>query len=90
MQDAAFHGLVRDSVALMTDDPLKIHDLNLNNDMPIAHPNQFVPFNPLWGETNEYGFGGTSLVETDYDAAEGAIFYLIVRLLADCSRCCGC
>lgn len=76
--DKDFHGMVRDSVALMTDDPLKVQDMNLNDDSPVPHPKQFVPFNEAWGETSSYGFGGTSLVETDHEAAEGAVFYVVV------------
>ena len=73
-----FHGLVRDSVSALGDDPLSVHDLSLNGDQPVAHPNQFVPFNAAWGETNTVGFGGTSIVETD--GGIGAVYYLVVRL----------
>lgn len=76
--DTTFHGLVRDSVSLTTDSALKVHDLNLNNDSPVPHQNQFIPFNAAWGETSAYGFGGTSLCETDYDASEAAVFYVVV------------
>lgn len=77
-----FHGMVRDSVSAMTNDPLTVHDLNLNNDKPVAHQLQFVPFNSAWGETNVYGFGGTSLCETDAVTATAALFYLVVRTLS--------
>ncbi|KAI2633101.1 hypothetical protein GGS26DRAFT_66829 [Hypomontagnella submonticulosa] len=70
-----FHGMVRDSVSLMTENPLVVKDLHLNSDKPVAHQLQFVPFNEAWGETNLYGFGGTSLVETANGA--GAVFYLV-------------
>ncbi|KAK3693029.1 hypothetical protein B0T22DRAFT_370499 [Podospora appendiculata] len=72
-----FHGMVRDAVSLMTDDPLTVVDLNLNNDTPVPHQLQFIPFNPAWGETGQYGFGGTSLCETDVDTATGAVYYLV-------------
>lgn len=62
----------------MTDNVLKVHDLDLNSDSPVPHPQQFVPYNESWGETSDYGFGGTSLCETDYDASEGAVFYVVV------------
>lgn len=75
---SGFHGMVRDSVSALGSNPLIVHDLNLNNDSPVKHPNQFVPFNPNWGETNTVGFGGTSLVETDYNSATAALYYLIV------------
>ncbi|KAK3941410.1 hypothetical protein QBC46DRAFT_458297 [Diplogelasinospora grovesii] len=72
-----FHGMVRDSVSLLTNDPLTVVDLNLNNDSPVKHQLQFVPFNPAWGETNMYGFGGTSLCETDARSGTGAVYYLV-------------
>lgn len=75
-----FHGMVRDSLSALTDDPLRVHDLHLNDDSPVAHQRQFVPFNSDWGETNQFGFGGTSLVEIDADAGRGALFYLVVCL----------
>jgi hypothetical protein len=62
----------------LTDNPLVVHDLHLNNDEPVPHQNQLVPFNPDWGETNTFGFGGTSIVETDPDTGIGALYYLIV------------
>ncbi|KAL7622429.1 hypothetical protein AAE478_007934 [Parahypoxylon ruwenzoriense] len=71
----AFEGMVRDSVAQMTDDPLVVRFLHLNDDQPVPHPLQFIPFNGSWGETDMYGFGGTSIVETA--DGEGAVFYLV-------------
>jgi hypothetical protein len=76
---SGFHGMVRDSISATTDSALKVIDLNLNDDSPVPHQLQFVPFNAAWGEDNTYGFGGTSLVETDATSATGAIFYLVVR-----------
>lgn len=76
-----FHGMVRDSLSALTDDPLIVHDLHLNNDQPVAHQNQFVPFNESWGETNTFGFGGTSIVETDSNTGTGALYYLVVSNL---------
>lgn len=73
-----FQGMVRNAVSATTDNPLVVHDLNLNDQAPIRHQNQFVPFNPAWGETNQFGFGGTSLVETNSETAEAALFYLVV------------
>ena len=78
---SGFHGMVRDAVSAMTSDPLVVHDLNLNNDTPVPHQLQFVPFNSAWGETNVYGFGGTSLCETDATTATAALYYLVVRSL---------
>ncbi|KAI5456902.1 hypothetical protein BGZ63DRAFT_365760 [Mariannaea sp. PMI_226] len=72
-----FHGMVRDSLSVLTDDALVVHDLHLNDDQPVPHQNQFVPFNELWGETNMVGFGGTSLVETDSKTGTGAVYYLV-------------
>ena len=73
-----FHGMVRDSVSLMTDDPLTVVDLNLNDDCPVPHQNQLIPFNEKWNETNLYGFGGTSLCETCAETATAALYYLVV------------
>jgi hypothetical protein len=71
--------MVRDSVSALTDNPLVVHDLFLNIDSPVPHQKQFVPFEKKWGEDNLVGFGGTSLVETDYANATGAVYYLVVR-----------
>ncbi|KAK4170994.1 hypothetical protein QBC36DRAFT_295779 [Triangularia setosa] len=72
-----FHGMVRDSISLLTDDPLMVLDLHLNNDEPVPHQLQFVPFREEWGETNQYGFGGTSLCEVDEETGMGALYYLV-------------
>ena len=73
-----FHGMVRDAVSELTDDPLVVHDLHLNDDEPVPHQKQFMPFREAWGETNTFGFGGTSIVETDPATATGALYYLVV------------
>lgn len=73
-----FHGMVRDSVSLLTADPLRVIDLHLNDDRPVPHQRQLVPFNPAWGETNTTAFGGTSLCETDAQFATAALYYLVV------------
>ncbi|VUC21574.1 unnamed protein product [Clonostachys rosea] len=75
--DGQFHGMVRDSVSALTDNPLIVHDLFLNGDSPVPHQKQFIPFEKKWGEDNLVGFGGTSLVETDYTNATGAVYYLV-------------
>ncbi|KAL5085863.1 hypothetical protein Trisim1_009933 [Trichoderma cf. simile WF8] len=73
-----FHGMVRNSVAVLTDDPLVVRFVHLNGDEPVAHPLQFTPFEERWGETNLFGFGGTSIVEVDgYGEGVGAVYYLI-------------
>ncbi|GAB1315583.1 hypothetical protein MFIFM68171_05793 [Madurella fahalii] len=72
-----FYGMVRDSISLLTEDPLKVVDLNLNDDRPVPHQKQFVPFNPAWGENNTFGFGGTSLCEVDAESGVGAVYYLV-------------
>ncbi|KAI0813569.1 hypothetical protein GGR55DRAFT_676501 [Xylaria sp. FL0064] len=61
---SSFYGIVRDTVTLMGSNPLLIQDYHLNGDTPVPHPLQFIPFNEAWGETNTYGFGGTSICET--------------------------
>jgi hypothetical protein len=73
-----FHGMVRNSISAATDSALIVHDLHLNDDSPVRHQLQFIPHNTCWGEDCTFGFGGTSLVETNYDKAEGALFYLVV------------
>ena len=37
---SGFHGMVRDSIARCTSDPLKVDFTHLNSDTPVAHPNQ--------------------------------------------------
>ncbi|OAA77007.1 hypothetical protein LEL_06691 [Akanthomyces lecanii RCEF 1005] len=72
--DHVAHNFVRDSVAALTDNPLLVVDQNLD---ARGYPQQFTPWISWWGETAETGFGGTSVVETDWDSATGAIYYLI-------------
>jgi hypothetical protein len=79
-----FHGMVRNAVSALTDDPLLVHDLHLNDDQPVPHQKQFTPFVEEWGETNQFGFGGTSIVEVDYERAVGAVYYLIVSFVYYC------
>lgn len=74
--DHVAHNFVRDSVAALTDNPLLVVDQNLD---ARGYPQQFTPWISWWGETAETGFGGTSVVETDWESATGAIYYLIVR-----------
>lgn len=69
-----FHGMVRNSVSRLGPDPLVVHDLNLNERQ---RQNQFAQWKEEWGETNTTGFGGTSIVETDPQAGEGAVFFLV-------------
>lgn len=70
-----FHGMVRDAISLCTDDPLIVHDLQLDAK---GRQQQFIPFNEDWGEASDFGFGGTSLVEVDSETNTGAVFYLVV------------
>lgn len=37
---SGFHGMVRDTVARCTNDPLKVEFTQLNSDTPVAHPTQ--------------------------------------------------
>ncbi|KAK8121550.1 hypothetical protein PG999_005670 [Apiospora kogelbergensis] len=69
-----FHGMVRDAISLCTDDPLIVHDLQLDAK---GRQQQFIPFNEDWGEASDFGFGGTSLVEVDSETNTGAVFYLV-------------
>jgi hypothetical protein len=82
-QPPGFHGLVRNAISLLGDDPLIVHDLHLNGDQPVRHQQQLVPWNSKWGENQATGFGGTSICEVDSEAAIGALYYLVVR--CDCS-----
>jgi hypothetical protein len=78
-KDGNGSGIVHDAISQATTNPLKVHDLNLNKDTPVAHQNQFVPYNTAFGENAETGFGGTSLCETNATSGEAAFFYLVVR-----------
>jgi hypothetical protein len=73
--------MVRSSVSLLTDDPLRVVDLNLNDDWPIPHQQPFIPFNEDWGESSRTAFGGASLCETDAETATAAVYILVVRAL---------
>ena len=67
--------MVRDAVAAMTNDPLRVHDLNLDSNGRQKH---FIPFNAAWGEVEKTGFEGTRVVETDASSGTGAVFYVVV------------
>jgi hypothetical protein len=79
-KDGKGSGIVHDAISQATTNPLKVHDLNLNKDAPVAHQNQFVPYNTAFGENAETGFGGTSLCETNATSGEAAFFYLVVSI----------
>jgi hypothetical protein len=83
----SFSGMVRDSISMMTPNILKTHDLNLDNDAPVAHQNQFIPSYASWGDNQSYGFGGTSLCSTfDFPYyGNAAVFYVVVHLLTEVS-----
>ncbi|KAF2666812.1 hypothetical protein BT63DRAFT_404016 [Microthyrium microscopicum] len=72
-----FVPFVRDSISQSTSNPLKVHDLHLNDNTPVPHQNQFVPYDKSFGEAVDTGFGGTSLCETNATAGEAAFFYLV-------------
>ncbi|AEO63942.1 31919765-7676-4837-8424-c4e9f33ae9e5 [Thermothielavioides terrestris] len=59
-----FHGMVRDSLARLTADPLRV-GLHLNAGRPVAHPRQFVPWLAGQWEDASFWFGGTALCEVD-------------------------
>lgn len=73
-----FHGMVRNSLSALTENPLVVYDLHLNEDYPVPHQTQLVPFNPHWGENNTYGFGGTGIAEVDACSGTGVLYYLVV------------
>lgn len=73
-QPLSWQGMVRDTVVKMTSDPLEVEDVSVNSN---DQPQQFVPWNAAWGETNQYGFGGTSLCEVDASTNTGLVFYLV-------------
>lgn len=79
-QPPGFYGMVRDAVSLLGPDPLVITDLHMNDDYPVSHQLQFIPWNAVWGERQDTGFGGTSICEVDCATATGVVFYLVVRL----------
>ncbi|KAH8705829.1 hypothetical protein BGW36DRAFT_422367 [Talaromyces proteolyticus] len=70
-----FHGMVRDSIAECTDNALRVNFTQLNEDTPVAHPKQFVPYNEAWGESITTGFGGTSLCPVDEE--NSLLFFLV-------------
>jgi hypothetical protein len=82
--------MVRDAVSAVTSNPLEVHDLNLNNNSPVPHQNQSIPFVSGWGEEQSTGFGGTSILETNATSGTGAIFYLVVRPLSCLLICMAC
>jgi hypothetical protein len=71
---------VRDAISQSTSNPLKVHDLHLDNFKPVPRQLQFLPFDKSFGENVNTGFGGTSLCETNATAGEAAFFYLVVRI----------
>ena len=75
---SGFHGMVRDSVSRLGDDPLSVTDLMLNSDSPVPHQNQFIPPDEAFGETAKYPFGVSSICEVDSSTSTGAIFILVV------------
>ena len=68
-----FRGMVSDSIALATHDPLKVLDVNLNDD---GYPTQFCPIMTDMGEDpTECALGITNVVETY--PGQGIIYYLL-------------
>lgn len=53
-------------------------DTTTTTTVPSCRQRQFVPFREDWGEDVTTGFGGTSIVETDREKGEGAVYYLVV------------
>ncbi|KAK9353392.1 hypothetical protein V1523DRAFT_203198 [Lipomyces doorenjongii] len=67
-----FRGMVSNSVASATDNPLQVIDGLLNSD---GWPEQFCPVNSAWGEDNSVdAIGITNVVETDPET--GIVFFL--------------
>ncbi|KAL9106673.1 MAG: hypothetical protein Q9227_008325 [Pyrenula ochraceoflavens] len=71
---AVFSGMVRDTIAQVGNDPLHPTDFNLNSG---DRPQQFIPFNASWSETQDFGFGGTSPCATDDSKSQGVVYYVI-------------
>ena len=68
-----FRGMVSDSVALATHDPLTVLDVNLNEQ---GYPRQFFPLLPEYGEDpSTYALGITNVVETS--PGVGVMYYLL-------------
>lgn len=72
-----FYGMARNAVSALTDDPLVVKDLHVDTHGDKQFQKQFVPFKEEWGESNTFGFGGTSIVETDGEGM-AAMYILIV------------
>ena len=61
--NTGFLGMTSDSVALATDDPLQVDDVNLNAQ---GYPEQFCPIEAKWGEEAATdAMGITNVVETN-------------------------
>lgn len=67
--------MIRNSISRCTSDPLAVEDLHLRPDMP--RQNQFIPWEPAWGEKQNWFIGVSSLLEIDSQEPVGAIFYLV-------------
>lgn len=67
--------MVRNSISRCTGNPLEVEDLNVRHDLP--RQNQFIPWNPKWGEAQNWFIGVSSLLEVDPKEPIGAIFYLV-------------
>lgn len=68
-----WRGIVSDSVALATHDPLVVIDPILKDD---GYPPQFCPVLSEYGETNsDYALGITNIVETGHN--QGMLFFLL-------------
>ncbi|KAL3584631.1 hypothetical protein FPOAC2_14411 [Fusarium poae] len=71
-----FHGMVRNAVSALTDDPLVVEDLHLNDDEPVPHQKQFMPFNEdatgvlyyLVNDNEHYKGAGVAKIELVDDA----------------------
>ncbi|KAK9328090.1 hypothetical protein V1520DRAFT_12981 [Lipomyces starkeyi] len=67
-----FYGIVSNSVAQPTSNPLQVFDLLLNSQ---GWPEQFCPVNAAWGEDNtDYAIGISNVMETS--PGNGILFFL--------------
>lgn len=70
--------MIRNGIARMTADPLRVEDLHVRRDAP-PRQDQFIPWNAAWGERQDWFLGVSSLLEADAQTATGAIFYLVTN-----------
>jgi hypothetical protein len=78
MDTLGYNGMVPNSIAELTSDPLRVHDINLNSDFPVSHPLAVISFNVTLGENQSHRFKPTGIVETELQDPHGVLFFTLV------------